>query len=256
MSVNPYDSPETVGQAPPKPKARGFRLVELLVVIAVIGMLLAFLLPARRGSNVASQRMQCSNHLKQIGVALQNYADVHGTLPPAYTVDADGKPLHSWRTLILPYIEEKALYDTIDLSKPWDDPANQAASQTRISIYQCPSADIRPSHTTYLAIVGAGCCFRPAEGRPMAEIKDDQFQTLMVIEVDAQRAVHWMSPQDADVKLVASFGKVAELSHPGGAQALCANGAVRFLRADSDPAALRALTTVAGGDDEIARKAD
>ena len=74
--------------------------------------------------------MQCANNLKQIALALRNYESVYHALPPAYTVDAEGKPLHSWRTLILPYLEQQALYDKIDLSKPWDDPANKEAYET------------------------------------------------------------------------------------------------------------------------------
>ena len=59
-----------------------------------------------------------------------NYEQAYNALPPAYTVDANGRPLHSWRTLILPYLEQESLYQTIDLSKPWNDPANARAVET------------------------------------------------------------------------------------------------------------------------------
>src|SRR5688572_17568592 len=128
MSANPYESPETPSEpVQPATGRRGFRLVELLVVIGLIGLLAALLLPARRSATEAARRMSCANNLRQIGIALHNYQDEFGCLPPAYTVDAAGKPLHSWRTLILPFAEQKALYDKIDLSKPWNDPANRAA---------------------------------------------------------------------------------------------------------------------------------
>ena len=254
MSVNPYDSPETVGQAPAKPKARGFRLIELLVVIAVIGGLIALLLPARRNAGEAARRSQCSNNLKQIALGLQNYHDDHGCFPPAYTVDAEGKPLHSWRTLILPYIEQGSLYEKIDLLKPWDDPANQIAQETRVSAYQCPSTNLRPDQTTYLAVVGPNSCLQPGEPRKLDEITDSTSLTLIVIEVAPDRAVHWMSPKDASEQDVIDFAKVAQLSHPNGTVAAYVDGHTGLLSKNIKPEVLRALISIAGGDDEIAQK--
>jgi len=256
MSVNPYDSPKTAGQAPEgKPWIR-FRLVELLVVVGIIGVLIAMLLPAVRSSGEASRRSMCSNNLKQIAIALLNYESAYHCLPPAYTVDADGKPLHSWRTLILPYMEQKALYETIDLSKPWDDPANQAAYDTKISAYQCPSANNPAGQTSYLAVVGPGCCFLATQPRRLAEITDDHGLTLMVIEVDAEHAAHWMSPTDATERSILSFGEARRLPHPGGTQAVFADGHVRFLGKNIKPATLRAAISVAGNDNDAAREID
>ena len=100
--------------------------------------------------------MQCSNHLKQIGLALQNYHDAYGSFPPAYMADADGKPIHSWRVLILPYLEQKALYDKYSFDEPWDGPNNSQLHEAAISAYICPS---RPGNsrtdTSFVAVVGA-----------------------------------------------------------------------------------------------------
>src|SRR5579864_1381633 len=85
--------------------ARGFTLLELVVVVIIIVVLIALLLPAIRSSGPAARRAQCTNNLKQIALALSNYEQANSALPPAFTVDAEGKPLHSWRTLILPYLE-------------------------------------------------------------------------------------------------------------------------------------------------------
>ena len=82
-------------------------------------------------------------------------------LPPAYTVDAKGRPLHSWRTLILPYLEQEPLYQTIDLSKPWNDPANAKALETSLPVFRCPEAVGPQNTTTYLAIVAPNGCFIP-----------------------------------------------------------------------------------------------
>ena len=117
---------------PTKPKSSGgkFGLLHLLAVVGILGLLIAFFFPATRCNWPAARRMQCMNNLKQIALALHNYSSDYNALPPAYTVDVDGKPLHSWRTLILPYLEQQALYETIDMTKPWNDPASAISNQT------------------------------------------------------------------------------------------------------------------------------
>jgi type II secretory pathway pseudopilin PulG len=107
------------------------RLVTGLTVLAILAVVVAMLLPSVRRARPAARRSQCKNNLKQIGLALYNYEADYHAFPPAYTVDADGKPLHSWRTLILPYLDQQPLYARIDLSKPWDDPANARRSKPR-----------------------------------------------------------------------------------------------------------------------------
>jgi len=91
----------------------GFTLVELLVVIAIIGVLVALLLPAVQAAREAARRTQCSNQLKQLGLALQNYHDSYGTFPVGHR-NTYGSP--NWRVGILPYMEQNALYDQLDVS--------------------------------------------------------------------------------------------------------------------------------------------
>ena len=133
MVANPYESPENPSDIPQQPSAWSRFVLPLFMVAGIVGLLVALLMPATRAVPEAGRRMQCNNHLKQIALGLQNYADTFGCLPPSYTVDASGKPLHSWRTLILPFVEQKPLYDQIDLSKRWDDPANEAARNAKSS---------------------------------------------------------------------------------------------------------------------------
>ncbi len=182
-------------------------------------------------------------------MALHNYHDQYHAFPPAYTVDADGKPLHSWRTLILPYMEQKALYDKIDLTKPWDDPANaEVFKLNNIEAYRCPSEPGPATHTTYLAVVTSNSCLRPGESARLSDIKDGTSNTLMVTEVDSEHAVPWMAPMDADESLFLSISPTSKLVHTGGVQAALADGTVRFLNASMSAEIRRALITIDGNE--------
>src|SRR5262245_11004771 len=115
----------------------GFTLVELLVVIAIIGILVALLLPAIQAAREAARRTECTNHLKQIGVALQVYHDTYKAFPMGRErMDQYGV---SWAFRILPQLEEQAVYASFDKSKRVDDEANARAMRTAIDGYACPS---------------------------------------------------------------------------------------------------------------------
>ncbi|GHT14216.1 hypothetical protein FACS1894170_11020 [Planctomycetales bacterium] len=131
-------------------------IVGILGLIVMIGVQLALLLPAVSAARGAAMRMQCANHEKQIMLAIHNYHDVYNGLPPLYTVDDDGKPLHSWRVLILPFIEHSDLYEKIHLDEPWDSEYNKQFHDQVISVYRCPSRPLTPGTCTYSAIAGGG----------------------------------------------------------------------------------------------------
>jgi len=169
-------------------------------------------------------------------------------LPPAFTVDAQGKPLHSWRTLILPYLDQRQLYESIDLSKPWNDPVNARAYETSVSAFRCNLSNCPKNHTTYLAVVTPNSCLRPIEPRPFSEITDRRDQTLVAIEVSSPQSVPWMAPRDADEQLVLGFGPNSKLPHPDGTHAALLDGSVRFLSATLSDDNRRALISISGGE--------
>ena len=125
----------------PKSKlcSRGFTLIELLVVIAIIAILIALLLPAVQAAREAARRTQCKNNLKQLGLALHNYHDVHNVFPPGGTYRAATVQPAGWsvQARLLPFIEQANLQSLIDFSRSYD--AQPAVTQIRVSTFMCPS---------------------------------------------------------------------------------------------------------------------
>ncbi|MCL2743109.1 MAG: DUF1559 domain-containing protein [Planctomycetaceae bacterium] len=242
-------------------KGEAANLIGGQAAIAASGVGVALLLPAVQAARVAAKRAQCTNNIKLIVLALHNYHDVYQAFPPLYTVDKDGKPLHSWRVLILPFIEQAALYDKIvsggGLDEPWDSDFNKQFHNAVISVYSCPDNSLcKPGKAcTYSSI--AGEVFVPAKkekdrtGVGMARITDGTSNTVAVVEV--KEPFCWMDPT-ADITLD-EFVKGINVKngrsgsfHTGGINIGMFDGSVRFLSDTVIPEILRALGTCAGGE--------
>ena len=162
-------------------KRTGFTLVELLVVIAIIGILIAMLLPAVQAAREAARRMQCTNNLRQIALALHGYHDAHSTFPPGVVgtrgdktrptvtvTDRNAQKQISWNVFILPQLEQQMVYEKFDFGKKFDHLSNLEATSFVIPTFLCPStatmADDRKGDRTeagrgatdYGGIYGAG----------------------------------------------------------------------------------------------------
>ena len=127
----------------------GFTLVELMVSIAIIGVLAGLLLPAIQSARETARRMQCQSHLRQIGVALHNYHTAYGAFPAGYCSRTDSAgvevgPGWSWATALLPYIEQSSLFSSIQSTVAIDHPVHDKIRIQRIPLYLCPS-DVTPS---------------------------------------------------------------------------------------------------------------
>lgn len=124
------------------PRGAGFTVIEVLVLLAIVGVLIALLLPAIQQAREAARRTACRNNLKQIGVALHSYHDVHAGFPPGY-IRAHGT---GWSAFLLPYLDHEGLYDSLVWGDLWNEGGpNQAACETLLPIYRCPSASL-PDH--------------------------------------------------------------------------------------------------------------
>jgi hypothetical protein len=232
-----------------------------VIVLAVGGILLlccggltipALLLPAVQQAREAARRSQCKNNLKQIALALMNYESKYGTFPPAYVADESGKPMHSWRVLILPDLDQQALYNDYNFLEPWDGPNNSRLLSRMPPVYACPSHPGAPGSTTstaYAAVFGEHCVFRGAEPVKMMDITDGMSNTLIVAEA-SNAGIPWMKPEDIDITLHPTAGDPSGFSsdHVGGFHGVLADGAVRFISQNISQQVLNALFTRDGGE--------
>ena len=227
--------------------------VVVLVCIGIIGILIALLLPAVQAAREAARRCNCVNNMKQIGLALHNYHDANGCFPPAYIPDENGKPMHSWRVLILPYMERDDLYKAYNFDEPWDGPNNSVLADMMPDVYRCPSERApNLNDTSYAMVVGPGCISDGPGAAKIADITDGASNTLMVVEV-AGNGINWLEPKDWDTAQSDFFiddgdGQGGESDHPGVVNAAFADGSVHSLSSDFDPEALKAMTTIHGGE--------
>ncbi len=136
------------------------------------------------------RRVTCVNNLKQIGLALCNYESVTGRFPPAVVADKQGNAMHSWRLLILPYLEFGTMYSACNLRQPWNGPTNSKFAAMSVPVFCCPadpSINGQPV-TSYVAVTGPGTGWDrwSPTGRPLR---------AMVVEV-ANSNIPWMKPKD------------------------------------------------------------
>jgi prepilin-type processing-associated H-X9-DG protein len=252
--------PATIGTAPPMPPPRstgGPGALLAMIGIVVVGLFLcgglgiALLLPATQAAREAARRSQCANNLKQIGVAMHNYHDVNGAFPPAYVADPNGKPMHSWRVLILPYVEGGPLYNRYDQSQPWDSAVNRQLLPQMPQTYGCPSSAPGGQNTSYVVVQGPETIFDADKRCKMSEIVDGTSNTILIVEAPHAN-IPWTEPRDldfAELSMIVNSGANSPHSdHPGGVQVLMADGSVRFLSKSISQQDLRALLTKAGGE--------
>ncbi|MEO8497516.1 MAG: DUF1559 domain-containing protein [Planctomycetota bacterium] len=210
------------------------------------------------GHRDATWRMSCSNNLKGIALALHNYHDVYKTFPPAYIKGPNGRRMHSWRVLILPYLEAdtcQSLYDAYNFDEPWDGPNNRELALQMPQVFCCPSQCKRGSKptglTNYFAVVGENTAWPGEQAIGFRDIIDGSSNTLLLLEV-ANRPITWTEPTDiefaeaTDILMRREFAPhgYEDFFHDrklGGCQIALADGSVRFVAQQADDVASKLL---------------
>lgn len=250
-----------VANDPIKPRFR-FTVRGLLIAVTVacgLFAVLAFLARAVHQARRAALGAATEGQMCQLVVALHNYHDTYGCFPPAVVADEQGRPLHSWRVLLLPWLEEKARYDAYDFKEPWDGPNNSRLLQETPAVFRSRrQPHLADGTTNFVVLTGLGTAFPGVGSTRLADFADGAENTILLMEVD-QLQIPWSAPRD----LTAS-AEDFRIKGPQGEIALKTRGEKPLVVfADSchayslDPAVppkdLHALTTVRGRE-EISRE--
>jgi prepilin-type processing-associated H-X9-DG protein len=238
--------------------------VVLVVALVCGGILVApvLLLPGVQAAREAARRTACTNNMKQIALAMHSYAQKYKSFPPAYIADKNGKPMHSWRVLILPFMEEDSLYRDYRFDEPWDSPHNRTLAARMPRVYACPSdspTGTPNTHTDYAMIVGPHTISDGPTAHRLSDFTDGTSNTIMVVEATGA-GINWMEPRDLKAEGMqfcingGPYGnpnaKLSEISspHSGGANVALCDGSVHFISSSIDPKILKAMITIDGGE--------
>ena len=238
--------------------------------VATSGVLVALLLPAVQSARSAARRAQSANNMKQIALALHNYHETHGEFPVGTHPNQDLKPDKrlSWLTEILPFIEQAALYDSVDFGKAWDDPANAAPIRTRIQLLQNPGRvpsndEYQPAHYVGIAGLGEDAPELPVTSKRagafgydrktrIRDILDGTSNTMGVTESNKDFGA-WGAGGKATIRALTEKPYIDGPDgiggpYPGGLNVMMLDGSVRFVSKNIDPSVLEAMSTIRGGE--------
>ena len=240
------------------------RFGRFVIAMVAIGTVVMLLLPMVSSMSETTRCVSCKNNMRQFGLALHSYHETYGCFPPAYVTDSQGNRMHSWRTLLLPYIERMSLYQQYHLDEPWNGSNNAKLDTDDLRwVMCCLSADRKKrDHPYYVAITGPGTAWPGERGLKKEEITDGLDKTVMLVEwVDSD--ISWLEPRDVPIEkaLGPPGGKTAvpasnhyekatyfSKKRPLAGHVLFADGSVRMIPYRLSREDLTKLLTVDGGE--------
>ena len=270
------------------PRTTGFTLVELLVVLAIIGVLIAVLMPAVQSAREAVRRIHCRNQIRQLGLALHNYHEIHSRFPAgSYMMGPSTLTMSGWGwgAMILPYVEQTPLYNRIDFHRGTAVASNLTVIATPVGFWQCPS-DVGPERMTIFPVYhpsidiasgnycGVNGLLSEMSSNRLSDVTDGTSRTLLLGERVVDESVNGSLPHTAgwfgrvaysdgyeyrSVPHMAAFhafpingslssGQHFSSRHTGGASFCFADGSVHFVSQHIDAQLLESLGTPAGGE--------
>lgn len=133
---------------------RRWRAIRWVIVAIVLWPFVGAMVIDVRSADEVSHRHACRENLKRLGIAFHAYHDRYHSFPPTYILDANGKPMHSWRVLLLPFLGRQDLYDQYHFDEPWDGPRNRRLAARIPDVYHCPGdSSANREHTSYVGVV-------------------------------------------------------------------------------------------------------
>jgi hypothetical protein len=180
--------------------ARGRSWKAYLAFWSCFALLILCLLPAVASVPEAARRITCANQLKQLVVALDAYHQTNGRFPPAYIADKNGKPMHSWRVLILPFLQLDNLYKEYDFNEPWNGPNNRRLLALRPKVYVCPGSNnlqaLDTACTSYVAVVGAHAAWQPDSTARLGSPSLQKNAADPALLIEDNSGIRWTEPRD------------------------------------------------------------
>lgn len=206
--------------------ARGYRWVLATLLLGLTLLSTLCLLPARSGVRPPALLNGCCSNLGELATAVVIYEEAHGHYPPPFLPDEAGQPAHSWRVLLLPYLDEADLYRQYQFDEPWNSPANLALPMPHA--YQCPvdpgDGNVLENTTCYQAIVGPHTMWPPEGKRRRGDLARPHEEIVLLVESRTSRR-HWLDPRSPDLSdMLADPKFLADDHHARIAPLAMANG--------------------------------
>lgn len=230
----------------------------LVAMVPLLGVMVGLLLPAINAARETARRGVCMNNMRQVGLGMMNYQTrrPQGAFPPSASQAAAGVESISWRTEMLPYLDQQPLYDRYDKSQPWDGPKNQPLHNVFLELYVCPSYPPPPEQlgqVNQVVVNGPKCIFNGPKSLTAQAIErgDGLGATLLIVE-SVRDPILWLEPRDVTfddaVKTWQTEQSAVSSVHPKGVNVMFGDGHAEFLSTDIDPEVLAALLTATGGE--------
>lgn len=228
-------------------------LLGLVAVVAVPLSVCAAFINCYDKAKRSAAESAAQHSINSVQSALRGYHNDHGHYPPGYIADANGKPMHSWRVLILPYLGYDLQYEKYDFSEPWDGPNNSQIFDEMPELFNSATEPLSTRYTNIVLIVGPGTAFPDDQTTSYFDMEDGLENTILLTEITDSKII-WTQPIDIDARkpnLLSHDSQSIGVSsvHWRKPKVAFADGITAYsISRETPPKKLKALITIAGGE--------